>query len=254
MKNIGIIGCGWLGERIAKCLQETYKIFATTTSKQKQLEAMGYYVTPIAFSDDETQDIEIWKDLELLDVIIIAVPFSKKASKQNLQNRVSNICTFIRGYEKQLFLMSSIGIYPQKEIEITEKSFDDEDLQPNLLFVEKLVRSYFPQVHLLRLGGLMGDDRFLSKYHVSHPYQRVNHIHYSDVSEIIKIMINKNLHSKTYNIVAPHHPTKREILNRQKNEHFEISETSGRIISSELMTKELSYRFIMPNPLDFDFQ
>lgn len=94
MKNIGIIGCGWLGERIAKCLQETYKIFATTTSKQKQLEAMGYYVTPIAFSDDETQDIEIWEDLELLDVIIIAVPFSKKASKQNLQNRVSNICTF----------------------------------------------------------------------------------------------------------------------------------------------------------------
>ncbi|EKB61044.1 hypothetical protein [Bergeyella zoohelcum] len=125
MKNIGIIGCGWLGERIAKCLQETYKIFATTTSKQKQLEAMGYYVTPIAFSD---------------------------------------------------------------------------------------------------------------------------------VLEIIKIMINKNLHSKTYNIVAPHHPTKREILNRQKNEHLEISEASGRIISSELMTKELSYRFIMPNPLDFDFQ
>lgn len=63
---------------------------------------------------------------------------------------------------------------------------------------------------------------------------RVNHIHYSDVAEIIRMMIKKNLHSKIYNIVAPFHPTKREIINHQKKENKKITTNEkGKIILSE---------------------
>ncbi|PRD56869.1 NAD(P)-binding domain-containing protein [Sphingobacterium gobiense] len=255
MKNIGIIGCGWLGSHMAKHLFPKYKIYTSTTTQRKraELEAVGYDSIAIQFSDNEIrQTYKSWKVLEHLDTIIISVPFSKRTDIKSLQNRFENISLFINDFDKQLFLMSSIGIYPQTQMEIGEETLDEQSLHPNILFVEQLIKNKFPQVNILRLGGLMGGDRIFSNYHTSNPDQFVNHVHYEDIVLITEKMIDKKIHSKIYNIVAPEHPTKQDVVNYQKGlTEFRNTQGQGRKITSTLSEQDIPYQYLHPDPKTF---
>lgn len=257
MKNIGIIGCGWLGLHLAEHLYPANRIFTTTTSEDKisPLTSKGFDVTMINFPSLEiSKNSTRWKALDILDVIIITVPFSKQSDINSLLLRFENISQFIEGFEKQLFLMSSIGIYPPIETEIEEKTFNDSLLVPNLLQVEKLILNKFPQVNILRLGGLMGNDRVFSKYKVQPTNQAVNHVHFEDICLIIEKMISKNSSTKIYNVVAPLHPTKQEIINFQKgitNNIISKEKPQGRIILTKLLIDELNYEYKNQDPKMF---
>lgn len=256
MKKIGIIGCGWLGIRIAKHLQNNYQIYTTTTSQSKydDLITMGLSPIVIKFWDYEIfKEYKSWKRIQELDILIITVPFSKRPSINLLKNRFGNINLFIDKFGKQMFLMSSIGIYPQLNMEIDEISFSayEEYLNPSILFVENMMRSKYPQINILRLGGLMGANRIFSNYETSSPNQIVNHIHYVDICIIIEKMIEKKCLSKIYNIVAPKHPTKQEIIDYQNNFEKTTKQNNdeyGRKILSKKIEDELCYTFIKPDP------
>ena len=119
-----------------------------------------------------------------------------------------------------------------------------------MVYVENMIKKSFPQANILRLGGLMGDNRQLKNYKISNPEQAVNHIHYYDVCRIIETIINNHISSETFNVVAPQHPTKAEVIgiqNKQVNKH--ISETTQqRIISSEKSEKLLNFVYEKPDP------
>ena len=252
MKKIGIIGCGWLGFRMAKYFVATNEIFATTTSddKVKMLSELGFQTFKIDFDEEELLKLnDIWLNL---NIIIITIPFSKSADFEVLKKRFGNLSLFIKGFDKPIFLVSSIGIYPQIEQEITENNLDETLLNPNIFGIENLMKTNFPQINILRLGGLMGDDRYLSKYKIKAPQQIVNHIHFEDISRIVEKMITENLQSKTINLVAPLHPTKKQVVDFQtKNSETEIEESFGRKIVSEYLESDLKYEFLHPDPRKF---
>ena len=252
MKNIGIISCGWLGLHLAEHLSGFYNIYTTTRSedKKEQLSSKGFEVSVIDFSTE----VGAWVHLAQLDAIIITVPFAKRESVEVLLQRFGNIRQFLKGYDKQLFLMSSIGIYPETETEISENTFTDEELQPNLIQVENFMKEHFLQLNILRLGGLMGKNRIFSNYNPQPTEQRVNHVHYEDICLIIEQMIVKKCTAKLYNVVAPEHPTKREIIQYQKGittHECITAEPFGKIILSDLLQKELNYKFKNPDPIRF---
>ena len=252
MKKIGIIGCGWLGFRMAKYFAPTNEIYATTTSddKVKMLSEQGFQTFKIDFDADEfLKSNEVWLNL---DVIIITIPFSKSADFEISKKRFENLSSFLKGFEKPIFLMSSIGIYPQIEQEITENNLDESLLNPSIFGIENLMKQYFPQINILRLGGLMGDDRYLSKYNIKEPQQIVNHIHFEDISTVVEKIINENSQSKTYNLVAPLHPTKQQVIDFQtKNIETKIEEGFGRKILSAHLENDLKYEFLYPDPRKF---
>ena len=193
MKKKGIIGCGWLGFRMAKHFAPKNKIFATTTSddKIKILSEQGFQPFKIDFDADESTELnEDWLNL---DVIIITIPFSKSVDFEVLKKRFENLSSFIKNFEKPIFLTSSIVIYPQIEREITENNLDESLLNSNIFGIENLMKKNFLQINILRLGGLMGDDRYLSKYKIKEPQQIVNHIHFEDISRVVEKMIDENL-------------------------------------------------------------
>ena len=99
----------------------------------------------------------------------------------------------------------------------------------------------------------MGDDRIFSKYFSQQEsLEAVNHIHYQDITKIIEHIIVKKIHSKIYNVVAPLHPSKKAIFEFQKNKiEIDTITNDSRIISSDLLLKELDYTFIFPNPVYF---
>ncbi|WP_288375516.1 hypothetical protein [uncultured Chryseobacterium sp.] len=251
MKKIGIIGYGWLGERMAPFLSERYTLSATTTTESKahELNKRGINAITAAFPDYQlSEPVSQWKDIQDADALIITIPVSEKSCcVSSLYNRIQNLSAFIGDFKGQMFLMSSTGVYPD-----LAKEFTEEDVPLEKVSGERMLRSKYPQLNILRLGGLMGDDRLLKKYNVSNLDHAVNHIHYADIGRIISEMIERKTESRLYNVTAPLHPAKSQVINAQKDiiddEEFEVK--GKKVLSSKLIS-ELDYVFQYPDPRTF---
>lgn len=250
---MGIIGCGWLGKKIGLFLQNDFEIFATTTTNENELKSLGFNTTIVNF-DQENQIEEKWSILSQLDVLIIALPFSKKINERQLHRRLINLKHFIAGYNKQCILMSSIGIYPEKDFVFTENNCLTDNLNKTLLLVENQIKINVSKLNILRLGGLMGADRYLSKYTTKENYLAVNHIHFEDICNIVKLLLKKNIQDEIFNLVAPFHPCKQDIINFQTNQTISCETKKIKIVSSKKLIHQLNYKFIHPNPVFFPFK
>lgn len=251
MKKLGIIGYGWLGSRIADFLSSQFKIYATTTSPEKlaDLKSKSIRVELVEFPDEnKAHQISTWDVISSLDAVIITIPFSSRQScASSLFNKIQNISAFLGDYSGQLFMMNSTGVYDKEEKEYTEA-----DKAIDKVSSERLFKTYFPQINILRLAGLMGDDRLLKNYNVSNLDAPANHVHYQDIARVVHLMIELELHAKLYNVVAPIHPSKQDVINAQNNEVYDVEkEAKGRIISSAKLIEELGFTFKFPDPRFF---
>ncbi len=80
----------------------------------------------------------------------------------------------------------------------------------------------------------------------------VNHIHYADICTVIEKMLENKSHSKVYNVAAPVHPSKEEIINAPKGLPYSGERTTeGRIISSARLISDLNFEFLYPDPRYF---
>ncbi len=250
--KIGIIGCGWLGERVAKKLADENEIFATVRSEKRlhQLGDAGYQLFQLDFQNDAAE--EVGAIFQSMDALIISLPVSKNRHSQKI---FKNVSKFLGDYKKQIIFFSSVGVYPQDDGIYTEKS--TENLNENIFAAENFYRKNFPQINILRFGGLMGDDRNFSKHFqnkpISDPETPVNHIHYQDIAEIVDLIIKNKIQGKLYNVVAPLHPTKQQVFDFQmKNLNSEVkTPNGGRLILGKLLEEEMKYPFLKPNPMKF---
>ncbi|MFC3158224.1 TrkA-N domain-containing protein [Chryseobacterium arachidis] len=250
MKKLGIIGYGWLGNHIAERLKNQYEIFATTTteSKLEDLKSKGYSANLVSFSDEADPEMKEWKAASDLDAIIITIPFSGiRGAQISMKDRQENMLKFLGDYKGQLFLMSSTGVYPQEE-----KEFVEEDQPAAYVESESFLTERFPKANVLRSAGLMGGERLLKNYHISGLDQLVNHIHYADICSVVEKMLENQSESKVYNVVAPIHPNKEEVINAQKDLPYEGERTTmGRTISPAKLIDELDFEFQYPDPRYF---
>ncbi|WP_312195944.1 NAD(P)-binding domain-containing protein [Epilithonimonas vandammei] len=250
MQNLGIIGFGWLGNHIAERLSDRYQIFATTTTpaKAQDLNTKGYHATLVSFPETIDTKMQAWEAAKDLDAIIISVPFSGiRGAQIPMNDKRQNLLNFLDDYKGQLFYISSTGVYPQ-----TEKEFTEDDLPANEVESENFILEKFPQTNILRLAGLMGDQRLLKNYNISQLDQLVNHIHYADICSVVEKMLNNQSQSKVYNVVAPIHPNKEEVINAQKGLSYSGEcATKGRTISPKKMIEELDFEFQYPDPRYF---
>ncbi|MBD3906182.1 NAD(P)-binding domain-containing protein [Chryseobacterium sp. Ch-15] len=250
MKKIGIIGCGWLGTHIAERLSNQYEIFATTTTESKieNLQSKGYHPTLVSFPNELNPEVKEWEAAKELDAIIISVPFSGiRGAQIPMNDKRENLLNFLGDFKGQLFLISSTGVYPE-----TEKDFSEDDKPAKEVESESFILDKFPQANILRLAGLMGDQRLLKNYNISNLDQLVNHIHYEDICSIVEKMLDNQSESKVYNVVAPVHPNKEEVINAQKDLAFEGTRTTvGRTISPNKLIEELDFEFQYPDPRYF---
>ncbi|WP_312314877.1 hypothetical protein [Empedobacter brevis] len=240
MKKGLIIGKGWLGKRLENELENEFLI--ETTKRVSDTENC------FSIDFDAYKAEKITTDY---DFIIVTIPFGRRNNFDDLQKRFHHLIQYIGAYENQLILLSATSIYSESSGEISEEN----NLIDPYYSIENQLKEKYNQLVILRLGGLMGDDRYLSNYlnfDTPNLKQVVNHIHYKDVCQIIEKIITTNKNNAIYNVVAPEHPTKEEVLEYQLNRKIIPSKNRiGRVISSQKIQTEFNYEFLYPNPIYF---
>lgn len=242
--KIVILGCGWVGVRLASFLKSAnHHVIATTTSPEKlqQLQSLASEVFLFDFSNP--QEVP---ELNSADLIIFSMPVAKDSWIAGFRDLKFNA--------PQTVFFSSTGIYPQQDGVFTEEH--SENLRADIARAEQNVLQHHPQTTVLRLGGIMGDDRSLQNFYRSkapaNAVKKVNHIHFEDILNVVKVLLNSPRPGETYNLVAPEHPTIREILETQHDLNTDVEDKTGqRIISSHKLINDFNYIFKYPNPKYF---
>lgn len=276
MKQISILGCGWLGLPLAKALIEkgnSVKGSTTSENKLSVLENAGINPFIVVLSEvEETFESESVSEnistfLAESEILIIDIP-PKLRAVQNLSTsieemifvkKIKNLIPFIeRSVVKKVLFVSSTSVYGDDNEFITEETIPNPETESGkqLLLAENLLQNNSKfETTILRFGGLIGEDRhpvkFLAgKENIENPDAPVNLIHQKDCIAIIEEIINQSKWNEVFNAVAPFHPT-REVYYTQKAVEMNLplpkfsSEKTNikKIISSEKIESVLDYKF-----------
>lgn len=254
-----ILGCGWVGEAFGKEMRKRgHQVYATTTRTDKchRLNDDGIYAFIMDFENPATLT-----DLPTrFDYVVTSVPAVRSLDSIRVQRRFENITRFLGtiGFRKNIFL-SSIGIYPDISGEFTEEAIVSGT--SNLAIAERYILNN-DRTTVYRLGGLFGANRVFAKYFQDRCCttgdQKANFIHLFDLIELMYLGFTHLLKERLYNIVAPEHPIKRDVILASANKYgfnlpssFEDSDSYQKIVRGDKITKELQYTFLLPSPLLF---
>lgn len=265
MTQISILGCGWLGLPLAKALlKKGFLAKGSTTSIEKisVLESAGIAPFIIRLEEEKISD-SITDFLADSQILIIDIPPKLRGnSSENFVAKIATLIPFVENstIEKVLFV-SSTSVYGEDNELVTEATPLNPDSEGGrqLAIVESLLQknSRF-ETTILRFGGLIGDDRnpvrFLSgRENIENPYAPINLIHQDDCIGIIEKIIELDSWNKTYNAVAPFHPTRKEYYTQKAADlnlalpKFVPSNTmAGKTILSDTLKNSLQYSFIKP--------
>ena len=273
MKQISILGCGWLGLPLAKRLiEEGHSVNGSTTSENKlsifkDLGINPYLVTLESESISET----ITDFLAKSEILIIDIPPKLRSSAASLPTplemtfvkKIENLIPFIEKLTvKKVLFVSSTSVYGNENGVITEETDPNPDTESGkqLLLAEALLQNNQNfETTILRFGGLIGEDRqpvkFLAgKENLENADAPVNLIHQNDCIGVIQEIINQSKWKEVFNAVAPFHPT-RSAYYTQKAIDLNLalpkfsSEKSNikKTISSEKTERILNYNFQLGN-------
>jgi nucleoside-diphosphate-sugar epimerase len=221
-----IIGGGWLGTRVAAAWTE--KVLITHKSGEFPLD-----ICTSGYSEE----------LHQARTILLTAPLHRLEGYRNLSNILGD-------FKGQLIYCSTTGIYPVEPGEYAE----EDAIEGKFKEVEDYLLSTFSNTLILRLGGLMGEDRYLAKFYKDKPLPQpdytVNYIHYKDIIGVIQCLLEKGINKGIYNVVAPLHPTKAEVFYAQTGVKLE-GERRERIVLVDKLIKETGYRFRYPDPISF---
>ena len=217
--SVGIIGCGWLGKVLAEHLiKQSHHVVVTvrTVIKQQELLAQQLNCHLMTVPGDVSTDHIIFQQ----DVLVIAIT---PGFKRGNTDYADNIKKIVQQCElsniKKIILISSTGVYQGLTGVVDEFSeINTEHHKAQILFnAEQAVLNfsgqYQGQGQVLRLAGLLGEDRepgkFLSgKKGLAGANSSVNLIHQLDAVGLIIKLINEKLKQKVFVGVSQTNATK----------------------------------------------
>lgn len=262
MKQISILGCGWLGMPLAKhLLQNGYSIKGSTTTETKLEILKNEGISPFLISlkaNEPPRNSDAF--LENSEVLIINIPPGLRGnSGENFVSKIENFIPFIeKSSVKKVLFVSSTSVYADVNQVVTEETVPNPETESGkqLLISENLLlnNSNF-QSTILRFGGLIGEDRhpinFLAgRNNIENPQAPINLIHQQDCIEIIQKIIEKEVWNTVLNAVAPFHPTRKRYytekaleLNLLPPQFNENQASVGKTVSSNKLITVLNYEF-----------
>jgi nucleoside-diphosphate-sugar epimerase len=253
-------------------LQENgFQVIGSTTSAEKQEKLYQKGLRAIRFSLNPSP---AGADLDLLfqaEILIINIPPRTRSGNGAFHlEQAKNLKALIdQSPVQKVIFVSSTGVYPElatdkkyaEDFPLSHENTGNETVYRAEHLMEK-DRAY--DMSIVRFGGLMGDDRIPGKYFSGKEnvagHTRVNFIHRNDAVRMLAWVIEKGLWNEKFNGVAPIHPLRREIYERNAADlgiappvSYQ-NETEGRdrlIDSSKIL--ETGFEFEFPDPLGFSY-
>jgi nucleoside-diphosphate-sugar epimerase len=273
MKQISILGCGWLGLPLAKALLVNgFSAKGSTTSDEKLSVLMAEGIQPFLIAlDNKKTTAPIDEFLLGSDTLIINIPpqLRGKNSDPSIINEkvfVGKIKSLIPHIEKSevknVLFVSSTSVYGEVNGPVIEETRPHPDTESGKQLLETeilLQNSNSFKTTILRFGGLIGDDRnpiksLAGKQNLENPDTPINFIHQVDCIGIILKIIAADSWNEIYNGVSPFHPTRETYYTKKAIElnlplpQFDHSKTSaGKLILGDKAVNILGYSFIKTN-------
>jgi nucleoside-diphosphate-sugar epimerase len=269
MKQISILGCGWLGLPLAKKLIEKgHPVNGSTTSENKLsiLKEAGIHPFLVTVEIDSVSK-NFTDFLAGSEILIIDIPPKLRAavsdSNMVFVQKIENLIPFIeKSTIQKILFVSSTSVYGDDNDSITEETIPNPETESGkqLLLAEKVLQNNPNfETTILRFGGLIGEDRhpvkFLAgKENLENPDAPVNLIHQNDCIGVIVAIINQEKWNTVFNAVAPFHPTREEYYTLKAKEQNLVlpkfsSEKSNikKTISGKKIENILNYQFQLKN-------
>ena len=273
MKKVSIIGLGWLGEAAGLLLQKQgYRVIGSSTRPEKVELFRKKGFDAVHFALDPNPKGTGYSRLFDSEILVVTLPPRSRQGDGELylQQLASLRDLAAHSAVKQVIFISSTGIYPNesKAVPYTEEEQISESNAGNAILCRAEVlmgTSSTYDLTVLRMGGLMGEDRIPGTYFSGKEqvvgHTRVNFIHQVDAAGMIAWVIIQGLWNQTFNGVAPEHPLRREVYLHNANvlgiplpASFQdaADEEGGRLISSEKIVST-GFTFEFPDPLTFPY-
>ena len=252
MKDVSVLGCGWLGKPLAiSLLKKDFSIKGSTTSLEKLKTLQDLEIEP--FLVDISSDKNFTNFLSS-DILIVAITSKEVDAFKKLMQQIESSTI------KKVIFISSTSVYPNLNQVMNE---DNETLDTPLFQIEELFRNNQKfETTIIRFAGLFGNNRnpgnwFKNGRRIPNPEGFVNMIHQDDCIAIIEEIIKQNYWNTTFNACSNHHPTRREFYTNAKlklgleTPDFKENETlQYKIINSDKVQEKLNYQFKHDNLLE----
>lgn len=198
--SILIIGCGYLGRRVAEIFQQAGRtVYATTRSEDRAA----------SFADEHGWRPILWEitdssgpktPLPEIETVVLAVGFDRKSGHSIDQVYVGGVAqalNYLPDTVQRLFYVSSTGVYGQAQGELIDEKSPTNPTRPGgkaCLQAEALLREspFADRTTILRLAGIYGPGRlpYLQSIANNEPIQAdgegwLNLIHVEDAAAII---------------------------------------------------------------------
>lgn len=211
MKNIAILGAGWLGKSLALHLQDQnlqVKVSVSSIEKKERLVQEGLHAFVFKLTENLVYDPDNF--LENVEVLVVSLPPVGIGFFETLRRNIN--CFGI----KKVILFSSTGIYTDCEGTVTEETALQVHLPKvmHLKTIEDLFvhEPYFNTV-VLRLGGLVGSDRhpvfhLAKKQQIADGNEPVNLVTKEEILPIVVHFLKSAFSTNVFNLVSNEHGTK----------------------------------------------
>lgn len=216
--KVAVIGAGWLGAPLAEKLKSTGKTVLATKRTREDAEHVtfkGIDAFPYLLGDKELPN-----PLNECHLYIINIGAGRsKFDIDSFQQQMKDLCKqCLNDKSKKLIFVSTTSVYGERVREIKE----DSEVEPisasaraHVAIEDFLVENHARQCTILRLAGLIGEDRhpvvyFEGKKDITQAHRVVNLVHRDDAISAIEKIIEKKLWGRVFHLCSIEHPTRRD--------------------------------------------
>jgi nucleoside-diphosphate-sugar epimerase len=218
-----IVGCGYLGRRVARRWTASGKPVAALTRRNgAELAALG--IEPVV---GDVLDPLSLRELPEAATMLYAVGLDRAAGKSIREvyvNGLGHVLDTLSSCERFIYV-SSTSVYGQTDGSVVDETSSTEPIEESgaiVLEAERLLRRKKPDAIILRFAGIYGPDRLLRRQAqlqsgepIAGDAERwLNLIHVDDGTDAILATECRDTLGETYNIVDDEPATRRAFYTR----------------------------------------
>ena len=251
-KNIGILGCGWLGKALGlKLVNSGFSVKGTVRKKEDfaQLEILNIQPYQVELTPEKL-DGEIDGFLNGLDQLVISLPpGTRKNPEYDFSGSIKLLIDSISPYDlNKILFVSSTSVFEDRvdNPEYDENSTPDGSsaTAQQLIEAENIIQESGFKSIILRSSGQIGEDRHPVKYlaarkGLSNPDAPVNLVSQDYLVRLMTELILADNPPKIIHAISEPHESRKDYYSRMAEErNLEIPEfdgsgnSNGKIITS----------------------